>query len=98
MKATTIHLATTAANEDEEPNALTEEEEEEVADDLEYSAGSKDSLVRPPIFLLTCVVLTCLVTGQHLVCDGALDNLGHSFYTEVRCPVTSSKRTAIIFQ
>ena len=56
-KAAVIHLTTTATDEDEEPNALTEEEE--VADDLEYSAGSKDSLVWPPISL-AYVVLTRL--------------------------------------
>jgi len=51
-KAAIMHPAVTAADEDDEPITLTEDEE--IDDNLEYSGGSADTLVRPPVFRLTC--------------------------------------------
>ena len=50
--------ATTAADKDDEPDSDALTEDEEVVDDLEYSAGSKGSLVHPPIFPLAHIMPT----------------------------------------
>ena len=45
-KAAIIYPAASTVDEDDGPSTLTDDEE--ITDDLEFSAGSKDSLVSPP--------------------------------------------------
>jgi len=49
-RAAIMHPAMTAADEDDEPIMLTEDEE--IDDNLRYSGGSADTLMRPPAFHL----------------------------------------------